>query len=387
MRARGGRLALVLAAATVGSTVASCGSRTELFGGPTPSTTSRAPGAVVDAGTDADAGDQGGVPCIPGTFPLERGVAKVVLVVDRSGSMKLSLSSNEEPLPGEPSRWDALRAAVSQAIAPFDGELALGVTIFPDAFDSGESTRGCAVADSETLAPAVGNAAAVASALTRGQPFGGTPTVEAVKAAAELLRATRGTVRALVLATDGAPNCNAGLDPHACTCTTTGTPGGCGSAGNGTMCLDDARAIRTVEEVATKDRIPVYVLGIAEDPQESFARTLAALAVAGGRPRGTSPEYYPARSPGELTSALATIRDGVAQCTYLTPSAPGEDENAGSIEVLVDGVSVPHDPTRREGWDWVDQRYGQLAFFGTACARVSRATGSTNVTAEVRCRR
>ena len=31
------------------------------------------------------------------------------------------------------------------------------------------------------------------------------------------------------------------------------------------------------------------------------------------------------------------------------------------------GKSIPRDPTHENGWDWVDQTYGTLAFFGPAC--------------------
>lgn len=150
------------------------------------------------------------------------------------------------------------------------------------------------------------------------------------------------------------------------------------------MCLDDQRAIAKAEQIASVDKIPVYVLGIADDPGASFEQTLDAMAVAGGRPRSESPRYYPARSPGELTAALASIRDGVARCTYLTPSAP-DDETGAHMQVLVDGVPVTRDPARQEGWDWVDRKYGQLAFFGAACTRVS--SGATVPTARVACAR
>ncbi len=383
------RSTFALVAACAAALVVSCGARSGLHDAP------------YGAGLGADGGDGGGgaggerdaemeagVRCLPGSFTLERGVAKVVLVVDRSGSMMLSLSSNEEPVNGEPTRWDALRSAVAQTITPFDGEIALGATFFPNVASATEQANGCSVAESETIAPGLGHGAAVLDALGRGAPFGGTPTAVAVRASADLLAQARGTVRALVLATDGAPNCNQRLDPRACTCTSTGDIGNCGNAGHGEMCLDDRRAITTIEEVVAKDKIPVFVLGIGDQPGSIFSTTLDAMAVAGGRPRSTSPRFHPARSPSELASALTTIRDGVARCTYLTPSAPGEDANGlerGEIEVSVAGLTIARDPSRTDGWDWVDRAYGQLALFGRACEAASTGTSSGPVTALVRC--
>lgn len=34
---------------------------------------------------------------------------------------------------------------------------------------------------------------------------------------------------------------------------------------------------------------------------------------------------------------------------------------------------MPRDASRTNGWDWVDQTYGQLAFFGPACEAASKS--------------
>ena len=381
MRVLGG---LVVGAVVVAT--ASCGARSGLWLGAGPAGDAGAGGAGSGGPIDGGA-EEGGVPCIPGAFTLERGTAKVLLVVDRSGSMALALDSSSAPLPGEPSRWDALRSAVGQAITPFDGEVELGATFFPTAFDTMELSRGCGVAESEDIAPGLGNGPVVLHALHDGVPFGGTPTVEALRAARRRLAEARGAVRAIVLATDGAPNCNDSLNPVVCTCATTGAEG-CEGTSNGMMCLDDVRAVATVSAIASEDKIPVYVLGLADPGPGSaaFTRTLDAMAVAGGRARAVAgqPRYIPARSAGELTTALASVRAGVARCTFLTPSAPeGEAANDARVVVTLDGAEVPRDPARREGWDWVDQRYGQLALFGAWCEQAARSASVP--AARVRC--
>jgi len=41
------------------------------------------------------------------------------------------------------------------------------------------------------------------------------------------------------------------------------------------------------------------------------------------------------------------------------------------------------DTTHASGWDWIDRGYGELQFFGDACA--SAASGTTRVVAVVSC--
>lgn len=369
-----------LAFATALVTIASCGSRTGLFGAEPGAgeggVTSSSEGGSRDAARDAP--EEAAVPCVPGKFDLDRGFAQLVFVIDRSGSMDFSLTTDDDPLPGEPTRWQALRGALSQALAPFDGEIAFGAKFFPEPFAVSLIRDGCFVDTGVAVPPKLSNLASILSAYDAYDPRGGTPTTEAIRAAAELVKARRGVARTLVVATDGAPNCNDQLDARTCVCTS--APDKCVGNTDPSVCLDDKRAVEAVRKIAEEDRIPVYVLGIGGSSNVAFTRTLDGMAVAGGRPRGTTPRYYPAQSPAELTSALASIRDSIANCTYLTPSAP-EDPNA--IEVTIGGTTVPRDPSRTNGWDWVDQTYGQLAFFGPACEAASK--GGSRVEGVVSC--
>ncbi|WP_336118097.1 hypothetical protein, partial [Klebsiella pneumoniae] len=57
-----------------------------------------------------------------------------------------------------------------------------------------------------------------------------------------------------------------------------------------------------------------------------------------------------------------------------------------AITVEIDGAAISRDPTHMNGWDWVDQAYGTLAFFGSACTAASAgATMASSGTAVVRC--
>lgn len=384
-RSLSSRLAVAgcLAASVVA--IASCGSRTGLWG-------ADSLGALPDGGgADAlvDGGVDGAVACTPGRFTFVLATAQLMFVVDRSGSMAFSLDGRQPDSrgnlpPGVMSRWDTLRDALFATITPFDNALAMGAKFYPE-----ESPPGPAPADEACrtdvgvgIAPARGNSASIINVFDTTQPNGGTPTSEAIRLAAQYIQGTRGVARTMVVATDGAPNCNGDLDQRRCTCTS--VTGNCATAPGGEFnCLDDTRTINVVRDVFQNLKIPVYVIGIGSTERPAFLKVLDDMAIAGGRPRPAAPRHYNVQTSAEMKAALGAISDSVAKCTYLTPSAP-TDPNAISVEI--DGKSIPRDPSHTNGWDWVDQAFGTLAFFGGACAAASTGAGNVaQITGVVRC--
>ena len=128
--------------------------------------------------------------------------------------------------------------------------------------------------------------------------------------------------------------------------------------------------------------VPTYVIGIASGGDTVFSGAQNAMAVAGGRPLiGAATSYYPAPDEGDLETAIATIRDQVAACTFLTTSVPNE---TGSIVITLGGVVIPYDPTGADGWSWLSEGNGEIVFSGTACGQVTGASGAELV-AQVSC--
>lgn len=351
--------------------VASCGSRTGLFG---PEGQGLLPDGALPDGAFPDGPVDGAVPCLPGRFDMELATAQLMFVIDRSRSMEFYLNRELEAPIGQ-RRWDVLRNSLEETVLPFDQQLAMGAKFFPETMTEEEARftdRACATDTGVGIAPKRGNAQSILSVFDTTVPLGGTPTAEAVRLAAQFLVQSRGVSRTIVLATDGAPNCNGDLDNLRCTCTTPNVD--CSvSPERRFSCLDDTRTIATIREIADVQKVPVYVIGLGS--LGKFVQVLDAMAVAGGRPRPTSPRHYNAQTASELSSALTTIRDSVAKCTYLTPSSPN-DPNAITVEI--DGVPITRDPARKDGWDWVDQSYGELAFFGTACDRAQAGTAKVS---------
>lgn len=368
------------------ASLGACGSRTGLFG--TDPLTNLADASTPD-GKVLDGPVDGQVPCTPGRFTLDLAVAQLMFVIDRSGSMAFSLDGRQPDRlgnlpPGVLSRWDTLRDALFQTITPFDNSLAMGAKFYPEPSTPGPAPadEACATDVGVGLAPARGNVKDIINVFDTTDPNGGTPTAEAIRLAAQYIAGTRGVARTMIVATDGAPNCNGDLDQQRCTCTA--ASGNCASAPGGEFnCLDDVRSIATIRDIFQTMKIPVYVIGIGSTERPEFLKVLDDMAVAGGRPRPTAPFHYNVQTSAELTSALGSISDSIAKCTYLTPSAP-TDPNAITVEI--NGKTIARDPSHTNGWDWVDQAFGTIAFFGAACTAASGTpTTASQVSGVVSC--
>ena len=337
---------------------AGCG-RTEIY---------RAPGdqLIIDAGIAEDAGsdiDAGMVPCTPGRIALTPAVPVVMFVLDRSASMNTSFGAAGN-------RWQSLTAAFGQALPAADQTMQVGALVFP----VGAGGQSCSAPGGANLSPAIGNVPALLRLMRVTSPAGSTPTSDAMDSAAAAVRGIRaaGTARALVLATDGAPDCNTALDPRTCVCVSNT---GC----TATRCLDDARTVDRIRAL-TASGLPTYVIGIQRESETALVAALNAMAVAGGRPRtGASQQYYPATSDAALQTALVTIRDQVKGCVFLTTSVPDAE---GSFTLTLGDTPIVEDDSN--GWRWSNRANGELLLSGEACALAERQAAPA-LTAIVAC--
>lgn len=355
--------ALVLAASLSG-----CGAKTGLLV-PDASLPDDAPDVsdaldVIDVSDAPDVSDVSDA-CAARTLPLERFSAEVIFVIDRSGSMG-------ERTPSGITRWSAVTMALASALPAVERELWMGLIQFPGAISTenqcGDNTR-------LELTPRLTNAANMLTALRSTTPTGGTPTFEALQAAANYYRtapaAGRVRGRYLVLATDGGPNCNA--DPaiagSACVCT---SPRGCGGPRGNLSCLDAERTIALLARLAS-DGVPTFVIGTPGNDVASLPRTLERMAVAGGRPRATPGEapFYRAEDVGEFTEAFRSITTALVRCRYVTNPVA----DPGQVSVRVGGREVPRDATRADGWDWTNPATGEVVLYGAACEAAQRPDG------------
>lgn len=360
---------VVVALAWVLALAAGCGAKTGL----------RIPEYRLDAGrldvgmdAGSDVGTDVGVDapmCMPGHFVLTPETAELMLVIDRSASMRLDIAGNPDQ-PVDLWRWTILHRALADALGTLDPRVLVGAKFFPDPIVGPNPTtaEACSGTGPVDVLPGPDTRAAILSLFDSTDPNGGTPTAVALQIAADGFSATA-TRRFMVLATDGAPNCNAGLDGSTCVCTS--PMNACRMPTPGVFsCLNDVRTIQVLERLVSDQNIPTYVVGI-EGPD--FVDTLDAMAVAGGRPRMGDRAFYSVRSADQLQQALMEITGSISACGFVTPSLPPEDNQ---FSLRVDGVVVPQDPVN--GWAWVDRPRGELELHGTAC---DLARGSSRVEA------
>ena len=312
-----------------------------------------------DAGMNADAGadtddsaaqspDAGAAPvCYQEEFcPETDAPADLLLVVDRSGSM------DEVPDGATLTKWQQITSVISDVVYELDSELGFGLMTYPTSTgDALQCTAGQVVVPIKDVAgPDISFALMVAS------PDGGTPTAPTLMMAHEYL-SVRSTDRpqAVVLATDGAPNCNYALDAATCVCSQPVCEGGY-------ACLDDHNAVTATAELAAAG-IATFVIGIPGS--ELFALVLDRMAVAGGTPQQGARRYYSTSSSAELEQALRNIGERVAQCRFELSQEPPSDD----IAVTINGLTAGRDTNRLNGWDYVGA--STIEFFGPACETMS----------------
>jgi len=309
-----------------------------------------------------------GIACVRGSSNLTHAQPTVMFVLDRSASMNTAMGGGLT----SQSRWHALGTVLGSVLPAVDNAVAIGALLFPAA---GTVRLNCSLPGGADLQPAVGNVAGLVRLMNGSATGGATPTAGAIDMAAKLVLGLRTATaaRALVLATDGGPNCNGSLNARTCRCTS-GT--GSNACRDAVECLDDAR---TVDEISRFEAqgLPTYVIGIQSQGNTQFADVLNAMALAGGRPRsGATESYYAASSEADLSDALTAIRDQVGACTYLTSSVP--DPN-GSIVLNLDGIDIPS-----EQWSWENLANGEIVLNGDAC-QTAAAVKTPVLTAVVQC--
>ncbi|MFO0631013.1 MAG: vWA domain-containing protein [Polyangiales bacterium] len=300
--------------------------------------------------------------CVNGPIALPRSEFVAVLAVDRSNSMTLELPGN----PMFPRRWDVLRAVLPNVLAEVDGEVSLGALFFP-----ADASTECAGPSGLTVPFARSNAASISRALNELSPTGRTPTFAALVQAERLLRESSAAgARAVILATDGGPNCNVGLDGNACFCAA--NPVGVGQKqcrADPTLCLDDARAVAQVEAMAQRG-VATFVIGIDGEREPELVSVLRRMAVAGGRPNPSGGRgYYSVQRAEDLADAVRAVNRSLSRCTLRASVRPPA---RATLTLRVGGQVFSRDAARIDGWDWSTPTGAELLLAGRACEAAAR---------------
>ena len=320
--------------------------------------------------------------------PNAGSIPRVMLVVDRSWSM---LQDQD--------RWTPIENALTQVTQALQGQVKFGLVVFPDPspigdpdqeifgtclasgrdrFDCEESYDACAPGK-VVVDPELNTSADIVQQLQdkRPTPNQGTPTASALAAAGAKLLENPTRNDLIIVATDGGPGCNFGLNADQCVCMSTS----CSLFGNSEMCLDDAATVAQVQALA-ENRIKTIVLGISIGlPAESrciddrcFAdgqacingmcvnqapQVLDAMAVAGQT--DVNGRHFAVQDLDQIQQRLTAVAGSVAPCTYELNELEGFLDR---LRVAIDDNEIFRDENHMNGWDVVD---GLLQLYGDAC--------------------
>jgi Mg-chelatase subunit ChlD len=339
-RASGGSSGSAAASGGRGGSGGHAGSPGAPDGGPSLAGVSGSSGTG-DAG-QADQAPSEQMNCGLNKIQLGRKTGNLLLVLDRSGSMGLPIGGGQ---PAE--RWGEVVGALDAVVGQTQQSINWGLKLFPDG-------SVCGVPDGVNVAMVGMNHDPIMTAINQNRPVidgGATPTQDAVRKALAFLK-SRPDMKdpTLVIATDGEPNCTAGVEP------------GEGSDADG--------AVAAVAEAAAAG-VPAYVVGIATAGSQADD-TLNRMADAGGRARADATHYYPVASRDQLMQAFKTITGEIASCVFPLNPKPPVPEN---VAVDLDGARLPQDQSMAQGW-----HYGpagdSIELAGAACEKVKSAPAS-----------
>src|SRR5262245_17933177 len=289
----------------------------------------------------------------------------ILIVQDKSGSMKDSADGTCTSNCGTKSKWSQVTAALNQVVGMTDTSVNWGLKFFSD-------NGHCAANGAPVVAVAAGNASAIASAIGQASPGGNTPTRDAIATgAAYLMGLTDTNKKYLLLATDGLPNCPAGcsLTNPSSACTMTDNPA-------------EDRAATDAVAAAAAAGFPVFVVGVGMTGADA---TLNAMAMAGGMPQsGAATAFYSVTDTASLVNALNAILGRVASCKFNVGDAPNSMTSVNQIDVYGDSTKIPRDTTHANGWDYTNTAHTAIEVYGPQCDAITAGTIKT-VTVTFRC--
>jgi hypothetical protein len=284
----------------------------------------------------------------------------IYFVIDRSGSMQEIVDGLE--------KYAAVSKAAVDLVRKIGSKANFGAAVFPAPEGAGNGAS--CLEGHEVFATHAGDVSGAAGCssngpVTRGfagaialpsriPPAGGTPTASTLRALVPTLASLPGKT-AVVLATDGGPNCNEAASCDAAHCIPNIEHAeGCDSAVNcctadggftAKMCLDDEPTKTAVAQLR-EHGIATYVIGIPGSAP--YRALLDDLARAGGTARAAEPAYYDVASLTELDQVLAAIGGALLLSCHLTIEKAPPDPT--EVRVYLDKTRLTYGSP--DGWAW-----------------------------------
>lgn len=288
--------------------------------------------------------------CDQQDFNLTQQPAEILIVLDRSGSMKDAPSGTK----GD-SKWNLVVPGVTEVVTTTNSTVSWGLKLFPEG--EGSKCIAASVTDAIPVPIMAGAAPAISTEIMNTTPEGnGTPTGDAIRAAVTYLKTlTDPNPKYILLATDGEPSC-----------------------ANQVEDAKEARrdAVQAVTDAASSG-FKTFVVGVATT-KDTATQALNDMAVAGQMPRAstdsTATKYYLASTKDELVHALEDITGQAASCAFQLSGSPPDPSN---IAVKINGMNAPRDTTHQNGWDYADSTSKAITVFGSWCDQIQTASVKT----------
>jgi hypothetical protein len=283
--------------------------------------------------------------CDEERFEIARVIPDMLVVLDRSNSMR------------DDGYWDPVRNAIYDVTAAMDAEIWFGLMIFPNASGGAVcsgTTNQCEPGREPVVGCAEGNAGTIRDQLVPMPTCGGTPIAVTLRNGRVYLDtlAGDGHPKFILLATDGAPNCNESLTSP-CRCT------GISCGLNPLNCLDDVRTYGVIDELNATG-IRLFVLGIGTSTWMDVLDQMAW--------RGGTDHAFLAEDPASIRATFEEIAGSIASCEFDMRS-PSPDADPNLVNFYFDGAAVPRDDDGEcdNGWRWTDADHDRVVFCGTHC--------------------
>ncbi|MDD5305901.1 MAG: VWA domain-containing protein [Deltaproteobacteria bacterium] len=289
-----------------------------------------------DGDSDGDAGNTDTSQCATADYPIEHNPINMLVVLDRS----LSMSKNKI---GSDTYAKVVATALKTVVKTNDDIdlINFGLGVFP----APSCTSGDEDSPDECTPAQTGNNPVVPMGLSSYDDIaaqldgigtcGGTPLCQSLKWAMDYL--TGGSLPAdvkdfpgyVLVATDGAPNCNSAGDVATCLNTATGKK----DAQIPNQCLDDMCSYNAAIKLHDKG-IPVYVIGVGSSVGD-WQDVMNKIAQYGG-----TTKYYPAGDATALNEALAKITGEALSCEFTVDWTKIPDDATPKVDKSCDKVRV-----------------------------------------------
>jgi hypothetical protein len=270
-------------------------------------------------------------------FPVgnSRAVPDMMLVLDRSGSMARGVD-----------RWTPSVSAIGTLTSKYEDSVRFGLMVFP-------ADDGCGTG--ELLVPInLNSAGAIANALARETPEGGTPTSATLERAYEELEIgvvgpdETPVVKFVLLVTDGQPTCPSAGG-------TVDAPEGVSQAEHELRLQEDHERTLDAIEALADEGVRTYVVGYDAALDPLLVAALSEFAAVGG-----TGDYHPVQNEAELDAEFAKISGEVVSCTFALDEEP---QDPRYVQIELDGTPIYLDDP--DGWSIAGTT---VSVQGDACA-------------------